>query len=601
MRWYRRIVLVLSLVVSSAIYLGLYIAAPSIFLMSASAAPKKLPKPLQVQLYNGPMPEPVPPEDVITTALASRPGSVRDLIVEQTKELPIAHPSTGTPDLAGDEALSMDVASMAAPAPAPRAEALVREHDLAKNDALLGGMEARLVAIPESSARAAIEVPRRFIAENDTRILAVNDQPMLVDNSGAPPSFSLPTAVAAAPMPTASVPATPMPETRAPMPERMGESLIEPPMERPSPSIPGLADETILARENLLSDVRGNNPFDSMEGLVRLETATYVDPASREGYFRLRIIPRDDAKIATLPRDVTFVIDASNSIVQRKLDLTARGISASLSMLRPVDRFNIIVFRDTPKPFRPELTEASAANVAEAKKFLEGIKSGGGTDVFGAVAPVLLNPPRPGGPGVVVVVSDGRPTTGHLEGRELIRQLSEQNVSGNTVYTFGGGNTVNRYLMDLLAYRNRGQSRVTDEIEDVDNELPKFFQRLQDALLVNLQADYGRVNEAEVFPQEMPDFYRGRVVTVYGKFKPGQDDDLVLRLQGRAGDEQKEIVLKADLAGAEKGTREIAQGWAFEKTYHLIGEITEVGETPELMGEIRRLSDQFDVRTSYSP
>ena len=46
--------------------------------------------------------------------------------------------------------------------------------------------------------------------------------------------------------------------------------------------------------------------------------------------------------------------------------------------------------------------------------------------------------------------------------------------------------------------------------------------------------------------------------------------------KGRAGEEQKEIVLKADLAGAEKGTREIAEGWAFEKTYHLIGEITEV-------------------------
>ncbi len=385
------------------------------------------------------------------------------------------------------------------------------------------------------------------------------------------------------------------------MPETPGVSLLEPPLERPSPAVPGLADETVLARQSLVNEVRGNNPFDSMEGLVRLEAATYVDPASREGYFQLKIIPRDDALIEPLPRDVTFVIDASNSIVQRKLDLTVRGVNESLTMLRPEDHFNVIVFRDTPKPFRAELVPASAPNVAEAKKFLEGIESGGSTDVYGAVAPVLLNPPRPGGPGLVVVVSDGRPTTGNLEGRELIRQLSEQNIAGNTVYTFGGGNTVNRYLMDLLAYRNRGQSRVADEIEDVDNELPKFFQRVQDALLVNLHADYGRVDEASVFPQELPDFYRGRVVTVYGKYRPGQDDDLVLRLQGRAGEQQKEIVLKADLAGAEKGTREIAEGWAFEKTYHLIGEITEVGETPEIMGQIERLSDQFNVRTSYSP
>lgn len=589
MRWYRRIAFVFSVVVAIAAYALLYLVAPSVFLMGASAAPRNLPKPLEIKLYNGPMPEPTPPEDVITTALASRPGSVRDLIKESTEEMPIAE----VPQLDSSEG-PVD----AAPPPAPRAEVLVREHDLARNDALLGGMEARLVAIPESSARASIEVPRRFIAENDTRILAVEDQPMLVDGSGAPAALSLP---AGTPAPAVAMPAAPAAEAPAPMPETPGVSLLEPPLERPSPAVPGLADETVLARQSLVNEVRGNNPFDSMEGLVRLEAATYVDPASREGYFQLKIIPRDDALIEPLPRDVTFVIDASNSIVQRKLDLTVRGVNESLAMLRPEDHFNVIVFRDTPKPFRAELVPASALNVAEAKKFLEGIESGGSTDVYGAVAPVLLNPPRPGGPGLVVVVSDGRPTTGNLEGRELIRQLSEQNIAGNTVYTFGGGNTVNRYLMDLLAYRNRGQSRVADEIEDVDNELPKFFQRVQDALLVNLHADYGRVDEASVFPQELPDFYRGRVVTVYGKYRPGQDDDLVLRLQGRAGEQQKEIVLKADLAGAEKGTREIAEGWAFEKTYHLIGEITEVGETPEIMGEIERLSDQFNVRTSYSP
>jgi hypothetical protein len=586
MRWYRRIVFVLSLAVAAAIYAGLYLVAPSVLLMSANAAPRNMPKPLEVRLYNGPMPEPVPPEDVITTALASRPGSVRDLIKEATEELPIAEPKRDPAEGPAD----------AAPPPAPRAEALAREHDLARNDALLGGMEARLVAIPEASARS-IEVPRRFIAENDTRILATENQPMLVDGSGAPPSLSLPSGSAAPASAAAPIPAA----TEAAMPEQPSVGLLEPAMERPSPTVPGLADETLLARESLVNEVRGNNPFDSMEGLVRLEAATYVDPASREGYFRLKIIPREDALIAPLPRDVTFVIDASNSIVQRKLDLTVRGVISSFALLRPEDQFNVIVFRDTPKPFREVLVPASPENVAEAKKFLEGIESGGSTDVYGAVAPVLLTPPRPGGPGLVVVLSDGRPTTGNLEGRELIRRLSEQNVAGNTVYTFGGGNTVNRYLMDLLAYRNRGQSQIADDIEDVDNDLPAFFKRLQDALLVDLHADYGRVDEASVFPQAMPDFYRGRVVTVYGKFRPGQEDDLVLRLQGRAGEEQKEIVLKADLAGAEKGTREIAEGWAFEKTYHLIGEITEVGETPEIMGEIRRLSDQFDVRTSYSP
>jgi hypothetical protein len=580
MKIYRRIVFTGSVLVSASLYAFLYIFAPSILLLrSADAAHTSLPKPLRIMLYNGPMPESRPPEARGTQTLASRPGSVRDLLKEETKELPLAAP----------------VAPPASASP-PMAEVLAREYDLSRDDALLGGIEAQLVAIPEQSARAGIEVARRLVSDNDKRLIAKDEMPALTDGSGLPATFALPAAQASI-APAAALDALrPLPQTETPT-----MSLLNPPADRPSPAVPGLSDETVLARKALVEEVRSGTPFAAMEGLVRIEASTYVDPSSREGYFRLRIIPRDDAKIPPLPRDVTFVVDASNSIVQRKLDLTVRGIAGCLAMLRPEDRFNIVVFRDTPKSFRASPVPADPATIAEARKFMEGLKSSGSTDVYGAVEPVLAEPPRAGGPGLVMVISDGRPTTGNLEGRDLIRGLSEQNRAGNTVYTFGGGNTVNRYLMDLLAYRNRGESRIAERIEDVDDELPKFFRRVQDAILVNLQADYGRVDESDVFPQALPDFYRGRVVTVYGRYRPGKDNDLVLRLQGRAGEERKEIVLKTDLANAEKGGRDVAEGWAFQKTYHLIGEITEAGETPEIMDEIRRLSNEFGVKTSYSP
>jgi len=605
---YRRLVFATSLLLSSAFYAVLYAFAPSIFLFAVDAAglPRELPKPLRVMLYNGPMPESPSPEPKPADSLASRPGSVRDLIVEETKELPIANaakeaasPESPTPS---DAELSVPAASTIPEALAPVAEALAREHDLARNDSMLGGIESRLVAIPESGARENIEVARRFVSENEMRLIAQGDVPALTDGSGAPSTLALPAgpAVGAA-APTTSVAAPAVPPPSPELVESPMLSLLDPPVGRPSPAVPGLADESVMARESLVSEVRGANQFDAMEGMVRIETATYVDPGTREGYFRLRIIPRDDAKIAPLPRDITFVIDASNSIVQRKLDLTIRGVGACLATLRKEDRFNVIVFRDNPKAFQPEAVPATAENVAAARAFLAGSKSSGSTDVYGAVEPVLALAPRVGNPGLVFVLSDGRPTTGNLEGRDLIRGLSEQNRVGNTVFTFGGGNTVNRYLMDLLAYRNRGESRIVDGIEDIDDDLPKFFRRVQDALLVDLHADYGTVDEANVFPRELPDFYRGRVVTVYGKFRPGTDKDIALRLQGRAGTQKKEIVVKADLASAEKGARDLAENWAFQKTYHLIGEITAVGDTPELMGEIRRLSDEFGVKTSYSP
>jgi len=73
-----------------------------------------------------------------------------------------------------------------------------------------------------------------------------------------------------------------------------------------------------------------------------------------------------------------------------------------------------------------------------------------------------------------------------------------------------------------------------------------------------------------------------------------------MRLTGLAGEKRKEVIFRADLSKASAGDSSIARHWAFAKSYHLIGEISRVGEQPELVGELRELSRQYGVRTSYS-
>ena len=66
----------------------------------------------------------------------------------------------------------------------------------------------------------------------------------------------------------------------------------------------------------------------------------------------MRVTPKESESLDVLPKDITFVVDASTSISPRKLTLTKRGIEAAMDVLRPGDRFNIIVFRDSPRQFR---------------------------------------------------------------------------------------------------------------------------------------------------------------------------------------------------------------------------------------------------------
>jgi hypothetical protein len=326
---------------------------------------------------------------------------------------------------------------------------------------------------------------------------------------------------------------------------------------------------------------------------------TYVPPGERNGFFRLQIVPKSGESIPPLPKDVTFIIDASSSIVQYKLDQTVKGVRDAIQALREHDRFNVVIFRDTPTLFQPKLILATPNMKAAALQFLKDVRSRGETDVYAGIRPVITEPPRDGVPGIILVMSDGKPTTGIVDGRTVINAVTAENADNYSIYAFGGGRTVNQHLLDLLAYRNKGEARVTPRIDTIGSELPRFFGRLQDPILVECNALFGRIDETGVFPKQIPDFYKGQAVTLYGRFDPTKDKEFAMRLSGRAGELKKEVVFRADLTKAAGGGEEIARNWAFRKIYHLIGEVTRNGETPELLAEIRSLARQYNIRTSY--
>ena len=122
---------------------------------------------------------------------------------------------------------------------------------------------------------------------------------------------------------------------------------------------------------------------------------------------------------------------------------------------------------------------------------------------------------------------------------------------------------------------------------------------MRDPILVDLRADFGRVDRETVFPQILPDFFQGQPVALYGRYDPEARDTFALRLAGKAGAERKEVIFRTGFDEAEAGTRDIARGWAFQKAYHIIGRISREGESPELLGELKQLRAEYGVRTSY--
>lgn len=587
----RRATFVLSVMVAALLYAALFAVAPRITLLGAAAAPRELLDRVQVELRDAV--EPAPREDGDDGGLASRAGSVRDLLQRDGEVLSPADGKTKAP--AEVPRMNERVAS----------DEVERRYELEPEEAPLKRIDAKILEIDAEAARRDIEVARRLVRPSPGRIL----------QSGEYPTLRSPLAEDIGPLrfDTPGPRLLEEPEESA-EPQDDGEAEPEeaatPPVEEDiaPPELTGITPselpvEEVIARAPVTREaetVRRESQYTFMDELVDIRVDTYVPPGGPEGYFRLRISPRQDRELEILPKDVTFVVDASNSIHQHKLDVTVRGVRGAIDRLRPEDRFNVVVFRDTPTMFHDQRVPASEANKAAAERFLDGLESRGETDVYKALLPVIEAAPRAGVPGIILVVSDGRPTTGMRDGRMIINGVTADNRLRNSIYAFGGGRTVNRYLLDLLAYRNKGESYVAQDLDDIDDALPKFFARLDEPLLVDIRTDYGRVQEREVFPRMVPDFYRGQAVTVYGRFNPEQDGEFVMRLTGRAGDRQKELIFRAGLGQARTGNTEIARNWAFQKAYHLIGEMSRQGETPELLAQLRQLTAQYGIRTSYN-
>ena len=578
----RHATLGLSFLLSLALYGILFAVAPRIAMLKSYADRADVLELFRVKIDTE-IPEPIPDNTLDAESELSKADSIDDLLSREPEML-------SPTDTVGS-------AEMPWLADRLGSEFLQRDHDLQQDKQVMQKVDAKIIEIAEVAARNEIDIVRRLVRPSPNRIIGENEYPTLRGALGENEEEVL----LIQPGRTGTDTETDTSDTGlndtddiSPLQDRdtLQENLED--------SLPDLDIENIVARAPITEEIKKASDYEFMDEHVDIKIDTYTSTGEDKGFFKLQIIPKVGDGIGILPKDITFIIDASMSIVQHKLDNTTKGVSQAIKLLRTEDYFNVIIFRDSAIKFSEDRVPATPPNKEAAANFLKRIESRGETDVYKAIRPVLQAPSREGVPGIVFVITDGRPTSGVKDGRTIINALTAENELQNSIFAFGGGRTVNRYLLDLLAYRNKGESQVTPTIDEIDVQLPSFFSKLKEPILVDLKADYGRIDEAEVFPKEIPDFYRGRVVTIYGRYDPNDDKEFTVRLTGKAKSTKKELVFRTSVNGAGKGDSTIAQQWAFERTYYLIGEICRVGEKPELIAELRELSAKYGIRTSYN-
>jgi Ca-activated chloride channel family protein len=374
--------------------------------------------------------------------------------------------------------------------------------------------------------------------------------------------------------------------------EELKSSSHEVEIERPAPARARVRLKDLSAIPNkdfvLRYDVAGRKIGDAL--------LTHRD--QRGGYFTLILQPPERVTVEDVtPKELVFVLDTSGSMEGFPIEKAKETMRLALGGLYPQDTFNLITFAGDTSILFPEPVRATPANLARARRFLDSREGDGGTEMMKAVK-AALEPSDARGDHVRIVcfMTDG------YVGDEM-EIISEVRKHPNArVFSFGVGESVNRFLLDKMAEHGRGEVEYVSLKDDGSAAARRFHERVRNPLLTDISIDWGGLPVADVYPQTIPDLFGAKPVVLTGRFTgPGRGS---IRLKGRMGGNafEREIAVNFPESQAEHDV--LATLWARRRVEDLMSEDYAGAQRGEMREDLREavtnLGLEYGLMTQFT-
>ncbi|XP_051957028.1 inter-alpha-trypsin inhibitor heavy chain H3-like isoform X2 [Xyrauchen texanus] len=233
------------------------------------------------------------------------------------------------------------------------------------------------------------------------------------------------------------------------------------------------------------------------------------------GYFVHYFAPTD---IPRIPKNVVFIIDQSGSMHGRKIIQTRLALLKILSDLDEDDHFGLITFDSQVEIWKHELLKATKANLEDAKSFVQNIRDRGSTDINAAVLKgvnMIKQHPREGTASILILLTDGDPTTGETNTERIMSNVRKAIVSKFPLYCLGFGYDVNFEFLTQMSLENNGIARRIYEDSDADLQLQGFYDEVAIPLLSDIQLNYTGVTNLTETNFNM--YFNGSEIVVSGQ------------------------------------------------------------------------------------
>ncbi len=325
------------------------------------------------------------------------------------------------------------------------------------------------------------------------------------------------------------------------------------------------------------------------------EITTFVETRGDTRYALVMLVPPVvDSVLGTgLATETLFVIDVSSSMQGSSIDQARKALASALDRLRPGDRFNILRFNDESFAYAREFEAATPAALERAKSWVAGLRADGGTAIYPALARAMamIGQGSAGYASRVIFLTDGAVANE----QEVLRAIAGR-LGDTRLHTIGIGAAPNAYLMRKMAWHGRGICEFVATIDQANNRIDAFFDRLERPVWTDLELRWDGVHADGVAPARLPDLYRDEPLVLSARLDAATGGSLTVG--GWSVDGWTERTVALDSPGIENDG--IALTWARAQVETLMDRLVEGAEERAVRADVVDLAMAFRLVTAYT-
>ena len=261
--------------------------------------------------------------------------------------------------------------------------------------------------------------------------------------------------------------------------------------------------------------------------------SSQVPDSLGNGFLTFIAEPNPSSTTGTISKVFTLIIDRSGSMDGTKIAQARDAASFIVQNLNEGDRFNLIDFDDVITAFRPGHVLYTSQTRDSALQYISSLFARNMTSISGAFATAVpqFASASDSAANIIIFFTDGQPTADITDIPQLVTfidSLIRSSEKKICLFSFGIGTDANQQLLSLISAHNRGIAEFLGN-DELYSRISSFYLTIRNPVLLESHISFSPAAVSEIFPDSLPNLYKGSQMIVTGRYQHGNPAQITLR------------------------------------------------------------------------